>query len=269
MFVEKHLEDPLRWRKPKKIFVNSMSDLFHEGVTTEQLYKIFAVMMLASQHTFQVLTKRPERMRAFLSGELEKPLNGVGDSVWFAAREMVERFPRYDGQLLAHSERPVWPLKNVWCGVSVEHQNAADQRIPLLLQTPAAVRFLSCEPLLGPVALIPQSTGGYPESLRWADFGPDSPRIDWVIVGGESGPNAREFDLAWARDLAAQCQVADIACFIKQMGSNPVDPWADTGSLVKDRAPAVPTFEDSHGGNIEEWPTELRIREFPEVLANA
>jgi protein gp37 len=184
MFVEKHLEDPLRWRKPRRIFVNSMSDLFHEGVTLEQLYKIFAVMMLARQHTFQILTKRPERMRAFLTGELERPLNGVGDSIWFAARALVERFPKYDDELLAHSEHPVWPLRNVWCGVSVEDQKAANLRIPQLLNTPAAVRFLSCEPLLAPVDLVPFLYDEV-EGTTMPDFA--SPRasnrgLSWVII---------------------------------------------------------------------------------------
>lgn len=260
MFVEKHLDDPLRWRTPKRIFVNSMSDLFHEGVTDEQLDMIFAVMAIARRHTFQILTKRPERMRDYLSSPgragaiaAETGRGVSGDRYW--------PFIRPD-ELAAR-----WPLPNVWLGVSVEDQDAADERIPLLLLTPAVIRFLSCEPLLGPIALIPESVGGYPESVRWADRGPDSPRIDWVIVGGESGPKARRFDMGWARDLVAQCYVADVACFVKQMGSNPVDPWADTAALVNGRESVVPSFRDSHGGNPSEWPIELRVRDFPAVTA--
>lgn len=220
MFVEKHLDDPLRWRKPSRIFVNSMSDLFHEDVTDEQLDRIFAVMDAARRHTFQVLTKRPARM-------------------------------------LAYSELRRAPASNVWLGVSVENQQAADERIPLLLETPAAVRFLSCEPLLGPIDLVPFLFDEV-DGTTMPDY--SSPRasnrgLSWVIVGGESGPNARPCDTQWIRDIVDQCQAAGAAPFVKQLGAYPVN-----GSYAMQ-------LEDSHGGNPEEWAPFLRVREFPGVAA--
>jgi protein gp37 len=235
MFVEKHLEDPLRWRKPSRIFVNSMSDLFHEGVSDEQLSRIFVVMAKAQRHTFQVLTKRPERM-----------LN------WFMKQSLVttseELFTAAAGR---------WPLPNVWLGVSVEDQKAADERIPLLLRAPAAIRFLSCEPLLGPVDLVPFLFDEV-EGTTMPDY--SAPRasnrgLSWVIVGGESGPNARPCDTQWIRDIVDQCQAAGAAPFVKQLGAYPVN-----GSFAM-------KLEDSHGGNPEEWAPFLRVREFPGVAA--
>jgi protein gp37 len=140
--VESVLEKPLHWRAPRRVFVNSMSDLFHEGLTDEQIEHVFAVMAACPQHTFQVLTKRPERMQTWFARD-----TGWQHDVFRQAGDMARRLGR-------DPEWPcVWPLPNVWLGVSVEDQRRADERIPLLLQAPAAVRFLSCEPLLGPVDL--------------------------------------------------------------------------------------------------------------------
>ena len=158
-FVEKHLLDPLRWKKPQRIFVNSMSDLFHENVTDEMRDRIFAVMALCPQHTFQVLTKRPERMLAYLSDD-EAPLrwddspgdwnlSKAEDGLVYSAMERRDT-ARMDKRGYVRLDNP---LPNVQLGVSVENQKAADERIPLLLQTPAAVRFISAEPLLGPINL--------------------------------------------------------------------------------------------------------------------
>ncbi|MDF2434870.1 MAG: hypothetical protein JWP44_4501 [Mucilaginibacter sp.] len=225
--VEKHLHDPLRWKTPRRVFVNSMSDLFHPDVEIATLIEVFAVMALAESHTFQILTKRPERM-ARLVGEAIFQFE-----VWSRAR-----------QLGLGPECRVWPLHNVWLGTSVEDQAAADQRIPHLLRSTAAVRFLSCEPLLSPVHL----EIGCDRSLLcgWEDVGgpgvyntltgewwpavgnseqeyagriTDLPCIDWVIVGGESGAGARSMDNTWARSLARQCQDAEIAFFGKQAGT--------------------------------------------------
>ena len=178
------LEKPLHWRNPRKVFVCSLSDLFHPAVTDEFIARLFATMALAPQHTFQVLTKRPGRMRSLLSSSDFR--SEVYDQV-------VGRSGRQ------HDE--VWPLPNVWVGTSVESSKWLD-RIRLLAETPAAIRYLSCEPLLGSV-LIPDEY---------------APHIDWVIVGGESGPKSRPMNPDWARGLRDQCTDMDIAFHFKQWG---------------------------------------------------
>ncbi len=156
MTHEDRLVEPLRWRKPARIFVNSMSDLFHEDVPDAFIDRVFAVIALAPQHTFQILTKRPERMRAYLDlfalvdDRVEQAADWIRESIGVEAPNgyaVSSRFKRAADAL----GRFAWPLPNVWLGVSVENQHFADERIPLLLQTPTAVRFVSCEPLLGPV----------------------------------------------------------------------------------------------------------------------
>lgn len=191
---ETALLDPLKWRKPRRVFVNSMSDLFAEGVSDETIDRVFAVMALAPQHTFQVLTKRPERMRDYLRAR-----NGMGNIALCVAINAIparHAIPRKGALEM--------PLPNVWLGVSVEDQRRANERIPLLLDTPAAVRWISAEPLLGPVELIQ----------------PYSARLDWVVVGGESGPDARPMQIEWARQLRDQCEASDVAFFFKQWGEH-------------------------------------------------
>jgi protein gp37 len=235
-FVEKHLLDPLRWKKPSRIFVNSMSDLFHENCTDEMRDQIFAVMALCPQHTFQVLTKRPERMLAYLSGHGNSHRRNI--PVYNAAVEICAGdFSRMSQEMGRHrsSGEGWWPLPNVHLGVSVESQATADERIPLLLQTPAAVRFISAEPLLGPITF---------RWAKWDSWGPLHPHfetaecierdgrlirritdehdglrmLDWVIVGGESGPGARPMHPDWARSLRDQCKAAGVPFFFKQWG---------------------------------------------------
>ncbi len=204
------LEQPLRWRKPQRIFVNSMSDLFHEDIPDEFIGLVFRTMCHpdAARHTFQILTKRPERMLAFCRQMDEfgwiPPDNACGIT---------------------------WPLPNVWLGVSVENQETADERIPLLLQTPAAVRFISAEPLLGPIDLkhgnwIPPRGGG-PKVNIYRPLETQGPSLDWVIVGGESGPKARPMHPQWARDLRDQCVAAGVPYFLKQFGEWAARPWSD------------------------------------------
>jgi protein gp37 len=219
--LPERLELPLTWKKPSRIFVDSMSDLFHEDVHEKFIAKVFGIMDLARQHTYQLLTKRPGRMARLLADEDFQFHVG-----WFqsqAVREFALPEPASVGP---------WPLRNVWLGVSVEDQRTADERIPLLLQTPAAVRFLSCEPLLGPIDLFDTSEGvlrgvpvirdggqshdGPSGPSEWFDN--SYPGIDWVIVGGESGPNFRPMDLDWARSLRDQCQAAGVAFHFKQHG---------------------------------------------------
>lgn len=182
--LEDRLQEPLHWKKPQKIFVCDMGDLFHESVPDVFLIDVWKTMALANQHTFQVLTKRPKRMKEFLA-------------VLMAAMGEFR-----DPSTLA----PFLP--NVWLGVSVENQHFADERIPLLLQTPAAVRFISAEPLLGLTRV-----------RRWMRHpGEDGPRIDWVICGGESGANARIMEPAWVRQLRDECEMSMVPFFFKQWG---------------------------------------------------
>lgn len=199
---ESALTKPLRWRMPRRVFVNSMSDLFHEAVPEDYVAAVVAVMAACPQHTFQVLTKRPERMAAFFS-------RWAMGSCWMEARDRGVPLVLDDFGAL------FWPLPNVWLGTSVEDQRAADERIPHLLATPAAVRFLSCEPLLGPVEFS-DVTG---RSDCVAALGkPALDGIHWVIAGGESGPGARPMHPDWARSLRDQCQAAGVPFFFKQWG---------------------------------------------------
>ncbi|MCT8970608.1 phage Gp37/Gp68 family protein [Microbaculum marinisediminis] len=207
------LAKPLRRRKPTMYFVNSMGDLFHEAVPDDWIDRVFAVMALAPQHTFQVLTKRSARMRDYMAPHCLRRADGLGKAVIKLG---------YDGPLEC---LPSWPLPNVWLGVSAEDQTRADERIPDLLATPAAVRFVSAEPLLGPVDLTMIPTGGRIGDAVLCDDALSGPpdfqsgsRLDWVIVGGESGRGARPMHPAWARSLRDQCQAAGVPFFLKQWG---------------------------------------------------
>lgn len=213
------LLQPLTWSRPSRIFTCSMADLFHKAVPTSYVAKVFAVMALSGQHTFMVLTKRHGRLRSLLRSTSFRWL------VWHAMLDIThdQRMP----MPAPHRDRLAWPLPNVWVGVSVEHQSAADLRIPALASTPAAVRFLSCEPLLGPVDLE--------SAMASRPSGPARPLgeiIDWVICGGESGTQARPMHPHWARSLRDQCLKAKIPFHFKQWGSwvahsRPGDPWSD------------------------------------------
>jgi protein gp37 len=208
---DKMLLAPLRWKKPRRIFVNSMSDTFAEFVKDEWLDRMFAVMALCPQHTFQVLTKRPERMRAYIDavmGDQSIGVNRLGaTALWTGLTGPQGPFPS-------------WPLPNVWLGISAEDQAAADERIPLLLQTPAAVRFVSLEPLLGPIKLRETlSTDRHGEWLASGLSGEER-GLNWVIVGGESGPHARPMHRRWVRDLRDQCAAAGVPFFFKQWGQH-------------------------------------------------
>jgi len=205
-FIPKHLLDPLRWQKPRRIFVNSMSDIFHENLSFEHIAAIFAVMLLAKQHKFQVLTKRSKRMKEFFvwAGTLTMPqLIGYAYRALKDHPEELKTLARADRNLGAYT----WPLPNVWLGVSVEDQAAADERIPDLLACPAAIRFLSCEPLIGPITL--------PIVHVFGDNKPP-PRIHWIIAGCESGPGMRPCDHRWLRMLRDQCRDSDTKFFLKQ-----------------------------------------------------
>jgi len=202
------LDQPLRWRKPRRVFVNSLADLFHDDVPDEFIVEVFACMWWAPRHTFQVLTKRAGRMRSLVP-RIEEQL----------------RERERDLALVDHPTPLAWPLPNVWLGVSIEDQAAADLRIPTLLDTPAAVRFLSCEPLLGPVVLRPEWT-----AVELMSFGGGRaelfPRVNWVIAGGESGKDARPMHPDWARSLRDQCVFAEVPFHFKQWGEWGPAPWS-------------------------------------------
>lgn len=221
------LDRPFRWKRGRLIFVNSMSDLFHEVVPDAWIDAVFAVMAMNAQHTYQILTKRPQRMRNYLRDpqtvlRIAEVINRMDD------RRAYDVF----ADDLRHGA--AWPLRDVWLGVSVEDQRCADERIPLLLQTPATVRFLSCEPLLGPVDLsaIPlPAPGGDPVLVNALHRSSVlAPRVDWVIAGAESGPGARPMEDDWVRTLRDQCQAAGAAFFFKQRAHNghkEIDPVLD------------------------------------------
>jgi protein gp37 len=185
---------PMRWTRPRRIFVNSMSDLFHNEVPDRFIADVFAVMTIAEKHTFQLLTKRHGRMRSLLS------------SVRFWRAVSAARNVRGYDSLPDTGAAGFEPPSNVWLGVSVEDQQWADIRIPALLETPAAIRWLSCEPLLGPVDIF-----------RSSNIDRD-PGLDWVVVGGESGIASRPMELAWVRSLRDECVGAEIPFFFKQWG---------------------------------------------------
>jgi protein gp37 len=238
------VELPLRWRKPARVFVNSMSDLFHEDVPDEFIWGVWGVMHKAAQHTFLVLTKRPDRMRDVL--------------------RVI----------------PFAPAPNVHLGVSVEDQAAADERIPILLDTPAAVRWISAEPLLGPVDVsqfLRCDGCGYTAEDK-AHHGDHrlchdpTPALDWIVVGGESGPDARLCDVRWIRSLVAQGREAGVPVFVKQLGARSAlhefgkhDPWCDRCNYGHHGKHGVDCTGPRHpkGGDPAEWPDDLRVREFP------
>jgi protein gp37 len=250
---EDMLKAPLRWKKPRMIFVCSMTDAFGDFVKDEWLDKMFAVMALCPQHTFQVLTKRAEGMRDYLTSK------NVATRI--AHHSILLAGPREDRVIservlwsIGLREKPVpngfvnWPLPNLWLGVSCERQQEADERIPFLLQMPAAVRFVSAEPLLGAIDLLGNH---WLTQFIPAEGEPFPARLDWVIVGGESGHNARPFHIDWAESIVAQCAYRGVACFVKQLGA----------CAMSDGYPMH--YADRKGGDWDEWPESLRVRQFP------
>lgn len=269
---------PLDRRKPTTYFVNSMSDLFHEGVPFEFIDKVFATMALCKQHTFQILTKRPERMLAYLDrlSKYNTPLT--------AARVMTELellgevidgtkiMP--DSQACSKAAFSIltsenWPLRNVWLGTSVENQKTADERIPYLLKCEAAVRFLSCEPLLGSIDFKTSGShgGGLTTTTNYltgwvSDWNANGPvydlgtayesKIDWVIAGGESGPKARPMHPSWVESIKNQCVSAKVPFFFKQ--------WGTWGTQTHNMGTGEPVFRSFH--SFQEWvnKAESRVR---------
>jgi protein gp37 len=255
------LEAPLHWGKPRRVFVNSLSDLFHDDIPDEFIDKVFAVMALAQRHTFQILTKRAARMRDYMVAlDRDLRIHTTTFPRWRSDAEVLLN-ARKDSKTIVTSE---WPLPNVELGVSVENQHFADERIPLLLQVPAAVRFISAEPLLGPVDIERYmwpmhwhwasgynspaeaiAAGAYAEKKPQSLVSAHARFLDWVIVGveklagGRAGRNATAYE-EHARSLLQQCAAAEVAAFHKQM---PV------GRKVS--------------GEPAEWPPHMRVRQFP------
>ena len=295
---EQWLDQPLRWKRPRKIFVCAHGDLFHESVPDEWIDRVFAVMALCPQHTFQVLTKRSARMREYFADDESR--DRIDSEMGILIAQRVDPHVRRSDDLRATAPclDETWPLPNVWLGVSVEDQQRADERIPDLLATPAAVRWLSCEPLLGPANLEPwlapdkacqgcDDGEGYgnrcssnraprEEQCPWnravqtvVEHGPydhdgipaaitsDVHCLDWIVVGGESGPGARPMHPDWARSLRDQCDIADMPFFFKQWGEwLPWEPYQapqwqaqngqheDSHILLPSDMDADPTWDD-------------------------
>lgn len=234
---------PLRWRRPRRIFVNSMSDLYHASIDDDFVIDVFVIMAMAPQHTFMSLTKRHARQRALLNSESFRD-------------EIQARL-----EIIKHPE-PValqWPLPNLWVGASAEDQHWADIRIPALLETPAAVRWISAEPLLGPIDLTHMDVERNASDMYWinaltgrnTDMGRpchNVPTLDWIVAGGESGRGARRMDPDWARSLRDQCAAANVAFMFKQAGSVLAREWGAKGK----------------GGDPDGWP-EPFPRQYPDA----
>lgn len=266
--IESQLTLPLKWKTPRKIFVNSQSDLFHESLSDEAIDRVFLTMALCPKHTFQILTKREIRMLAYC----RRRVTAMQKIRANECPSLYNAFPDY--------------LLNVWLGVSVENQATADARIPLLLQTPAAKRFVSYEPALGPVDFGRWLQLGEVETVTEGRLFPQQQArraLHWIIVGGESGPGARPFNIQWARNTVQRCKAVGVACFVKQLGVHPQDVafpsevseiearrWQADGwtRITMDASPGphwrkYMRLKDRKGGDMAEWPEDLRVQNFP------
>lgn len=241
------LDTPLHWKKPRRVFVDSMSDLFHPQVPLSFIKDVWKTMAACPQHTFQILTKRPRRMQEFIGWEVERA------RMYHQGNTFAPLAIDADGR--EHFE----PLPNVWLGTSVENQRWANERVPHLCATPAAVRFLSIEPLLGPVSLDPWVH--LPQAVKvWGDVHVRTIHtpIGWVIVGGESGPGARPMHPAWVRTLRDQCAHADVPFFFKQWGE--YAPWSSVGADLVTPEGELRTTNDISGMTAPEgWAWVRRV----------
>ena len=307
------LHEVLKRKKPTRYFWEDCSDLMGDWVSDEWLDFCFATMALTPHHTHQILTKRPDRMLAYFMDAIENDPDGLlmrwgaaagclldGTWIWHSEnakhRPVIERFISrshgFEEDDETRAEKPLpWPLPNIWGMVSVENQDQA-WRIEKLLQCPFAVRGISAEPLLGPVILhkyLAQcecgeghgftacpNTGGVAKTCSKSGCESLRPKIHWVIVGGESGPGARPCDVAWIRSIVEQCRAAGTACFVKQLGSNPINKdyvaeasaffekqWGFPPSLPNQIKECTFRLKDRKGGTMSEWPESLRVRQFP------
>lgn len=227
---ESILLKPVTWQRPRKIFVNSMSDLFHESVPFETIDRIFAIMACCPQHRFQTLTKRADRMREYMT--TPRRHGQILDA--------ASKLPIRDGPKIASHTAP-WPLPNVWLGVTAEDQANWDARVPHLLATPAAVRWVSYEPAIGPIVPALRDFG-QGDNGSWPFTVEPHARIDWVVAGGESGPGARPFEDEWAENMLDHCRAAGVKFLMKQRGS----------------AKHPKTYKD-----FASFPAALQVREYP------
>ena len=263
------LAQPLSWRKPRVVFVNSMSDLFHEGLDYADVAGILGIMVKAQPSVFQVLTKRADRMLDFqrwlvataeswhdLDDEFDI-VDALGEVMRHNANRLLEGYAEID---VLHMEG-YWPLPNVWWGISTENQATLDERLPYLEKIHGVVRFLSCEPLLEGLSFWPKHTveqmaaghkngSFYPTRLH---------HVDWVIVGGESGYGARRFHIEWLRGIVNQCSEVGVPVYAKQLGLRPyhrLRPGEDHMRRLK--------LKDRKGEDVSEWPAKVpRCRDFP------
>jgi protein gp37 len=245
-FNEQWLTEPLRWKRPRRIFVVAHGDLFHESVPDSWIDRVFAVMALAPQHQFQVLTKRALRMREYLAPAEFDPLNSrlsriqdaayrmmaTIDGRWNEARAMAAR----EAVIAALDPGEFRGFANVWLGVSAENQHWLMQRATHLVETPAALRFLSYEPALDALDLEPFLLPVRQWSNGWANNYPyqyPKHRLDWVICGGESGDGARPMRPDWARSVRDQCAAAGVPFLFKQWGSYAPLSTAPEGTMFR------------------------------------
>jgi protein gp37 len=272
-FIPEQLGAPLRWRKPQRIFVNSMSDLFHESLSNEEIAAVFGVMAGCPQHTFQVLTKRPKRATEWFKWIATEEHQDGGPG---AATVCGIQAANYGASVDYLGLRDAWPLPNVHLGVSAEDQETYNARVPVLVhQCPAALHWVSLEPQLGPIKL--RGTGHL--------------HLGWVVQGGESGPGARPFDVAWAHSMLDECAESGIPYFMKQLGAKAIDSTLRdvfgygyvhyTGTPDDPRVIEAQKRHDYRvvphdvsrllardrrkGGDTSEWPEALRVRQFPET----
>jgi protein gp37 len=234
-----------------RCFVGDMTDIFGEWVADDLLDRLFAVFALRSDVTWQVLTKRAQRMHDYFADD--DCVTRIEEQLWEMHTDDTT------------NAMPIGPLKNVWLGVSCEDQKRTDERLPLLLQTPAAVRFISAEPLLGGIDI--------------AKHRPGALGLHQVIIGAESGHGARPCHVWWIENLIGQCRDADIAPFVKQLGAVPLVQagrlrhweWRDIDRAEDRRFTAHGEgvwrvhLRDRKGGDMSEWPEDLRVREFPQT----
>lgn len=284
-FLPERLIEPLRWRKARMVFVCDKGDLFHESVPDETIVKVFGVMAACPQHQFLVLTKRPKRMT-----ELFRSRFGLESFEESVARE-AERYGviwdergsdhhLYRGVTakdIKNRRRWRWPLPNVWIGTSCEDQAMLNLRVPWLLQCPAALHWVSLEPLLGPIDMCAISDGSWydREGATWYDalrgsayYGNGDhglgggPTIRWAVAGGESGPGARPCHTEWLRSIGGQCEQAGVPYFVKQLGSESRWKAIWGGEPI---APQPRKLRSRKGSDMSEWPPDLRVRQWPEM----
>jgi protein gp37 len=280
--IEPRLALPLSWQKARKVFVNSMSDLFHPAVPFEVIAAAFGIMAATPRHTYQVLTKRPDVAAKFFAwaeeagAKYDLLTDGMPPALlacaWEACTLNVERINE-DTEFTTPTTRVfghAWPLPNVQLGVSAGRPGTANEKVPALLKLPAAVRWVSAEPLLDETDFtkLALADGLMLNALNGAITKPShrgivmGPKLDWIVVGGESGTKARRCDIEWIRSIIAQCQKAGTPVFVKQLGSAPVF-YPGNEATGYEGIPQILELDHNKGGEINEWPEDLRVRQWP------